>query len=355
MQAGKQIIFISHEVANGGAGRVISIIAGALAEKGYVVQICAYHKNENGYPLHHLVKQFFLQTRYRHKQLSKLDRILQLRRIMKNNPGAAIIAFEYFVNMQTIIAGIGLKNKIIISERNDPARQNKRILIKIMRNWLYRWADILVCQTPDARVYFPDAIQKKAVVIPNPIKEGLPQSGRGEIKKEIVFFGRLEKQKNLPLLIEAFALLHQDHPDYILSLYGCGREKKSLEYDIDQRNLNDCITLHDSTADIHERIINSAMYVSSSDYEGLSNSMIEAMALGLPCIATDCPCGGARMMIHSYENGILVPVRDVNALYQAMKYIIENPQQAVFMSKNAMQVKQALAADNVTADWEQII
>lgn len=355
LQANKKIIFISNEVGNGGAGRVISILAGALAEKGHAVQVCAYHKNDDGYPLHHQVKHFLLHTSCSQKQLSKLNRMLQLRRIMKKNPEAVFIAFEYFVNMQTIIAGTGLRNRIIISERNDPARQNQRIIIKFMRNWLYRWADVLVCQTPDASSYFPDAIQKKAVVIANPVKEGLPLSDRGAIKKEIVSFGRLEKQKNLSLLIEAFALLHQEHPDYMLSIYGSGSEKLSLEYDIARLNLSDFITLHESAADIHERIMNSAMYVSSSDYEGLSNSMIEAMALGLPCIATDCPCGGARMMIRSYENGILVPVRDEKALFQAMKYIIENPQEAAFMSRNAARVNQDLAADKVTADWEQII
>jgi UDP-N-acetylglucosamine:LPS N-acetylglucosamine transferase len=135
--------------------------------------VYSFNNRYGTYPLDTLVKQIFLKIRYKQKLLNKLDRIRQLRNAFNKYPGATIIAFEYFVNMQTIIAGLGLNNKIIISERNDPAQQDNRIFIKHMRSFLYRFADVLVCQTPDARAYFPKAVQKKTVVIANPIMEGL--------------------------------------------------------------------------------------------------------------------------------------------------------------------------------------
>jgi len=317
--------------------------------------VYAYHNRHESYPMSGLVKQFFLNTSYQQKIIRKLDRIRQLRNILRNNPGAVIIAFEYFVNMQTIIAGFGLKNKIIISERNDPAKQDNRKGIKHLRSFLYRFADVLVCQTPDAKAYFPKAVQKKTVVIANPVKEGLPVRGRGEHRNEIVSFGRLEKQKNLPLLIDAFALLHKEHPAYMLSIYGNGSEKKQIQNYIADKQLNDCIFLYECVPDIHERITDCAMYVSSSDYEGLSNSMIEAMAIGLPCIVTDCPCGGARMLIRSGENGVLVPVRDVKAMYKAMKDVIENPEKAADLSRNAANVRLSLSTGKVTTEWERLL
>lgn len=355
MKKGNQLIFISNEVANGGAGRVISVLANFFARKGYHVSVYSYNNRYETYLLDSLVKQIFLKIRTKQKLTMKLDRIRQLRKAFRKNPDATIIAFEYFVNMQTIIAGLGGRNKIIISERNDPAQQDNRKIIKYMRDFLYRFADVLVCQTPDAKAYFPETVQKKTVVIPNPILEGLPDLFRGERKKEIVYFGRLERQKNLLLLIEAFALLYKEHPEYTLSLYGDGCEKKEIESYIDEKRLLDCISLQGSTPDIHKKIMDCAMFVSSSDYEGLSNSMLEAMALGLPCIVTDCPCGGARTMIISYESGVLVPVRDVKAMVEAMKYIIENPEKAALMSENATQVRRDLAVEKIAVEWERII
>lgn len=354
MRTADHIIFFSNAVANGGAGRVISIIANSFVKQGYTVSIYSYNNNYETYKMDLLVKQNFLSNRYKNKLINKIDKILQLRRVMKANSDATIVAFEYFVNMQTIIAGLGLKNKIIISERNDPAQLNKKIIIKYLRSFLYRFADVLVCQTPDAKSYFSQTIQKKTVIIPNPIKEGLPERKSGE-KKEIVNFGRIEKQKNLPLLIDAFEMLHMKYPAYSLSFYGDGSEKEWLETYIAGKGLNEHIFMYASDPDIHEKIADCIMFVSSSDYEGLSNSMLEAMAIGLPCIVTDCPCGGARMMITSYENGILVPLKDKQALFEAMAYIIENPEKAELMSKAAQNVRRQLSVEKVANKWKQIL
>lgn len=349
------IIFISNEVANGGAGRVISILANSFINRGYRVSIYSYNNRFATYPLNPRIKQIFFEAGYRSNIINKINRIRQLRGMLKQNRDAVIIAFEYFVNMQTIVAGWGLKNKIVISERNDPAQQDNRTVLKHLRAWLYSWADVLVCQTPDARAYFSKVIQAKTVVIPNPIMEGLPDRFSGERSKEIVYFGRLEKQKNLGLLIDAFARLYQEYPDYTLSLYGDGSEKEALAAYIEEKHLQAGIALYSCRPDIHKKILACSMFVSSSDYEGLSNSMIEAMALGLPCIVTDCPCGGARMIITSGENGILVPMRDVKALYEAMKYIIENPRKAAAISDNAVKVRSDLAAGKIVAEWERIL
>jgi len=196
MENAKQIIFISNEVANGGAGRVISVLANSFAAKGYHVSVYSYQNRYEPYPMETLVEQIFLKIRYKQKLMNKLDRIRQLRKIFKKNPGAAIFAFEYFVNMQTIIAGLGLKNKIIISERNDPAKQDDKKIIKHMRSFLYRFADGLVCQTPDAKAYFPKAVQKKTVVIANPVMEGLPGINQGTAQKrnrQFRTFGKAEE------------------------------------------------------------------------------------------------------------------------------------------------------------------
>ncbi|SDH73739.1 glycosyltransferase [Desulfosporosinus hippei] len=347
----KKIVFISNRLGGGGAERVLTMIANRLAQtQEYTVSVFAMNKCEKNYYVHEAIHVTELDG-----TASKLQTIKLIRKHILIEKPDVIVAFEYHINMKVLIATLGMKLHIIISERNDPARKGGKPGLKQLRNLLYRKADCLVCQTPDAKAYFPQFIQNRTVVIPNPIKEDLPVRWQGKRNYEIVSFCRLEKQKNLPLLIDAFALVHKDYPEYKLSLYGDGSEKNRIETYILKKSLQDCISLHGSIIDIHEKIVDCAMFVSSSDYEGLSNSMIEAMALGLPCIVTDCPCGGARMMIDSYVNGILVPVGDAQALYEAIKYVIQNPEKAEFMSKNGTNMRRNLAVGKIVSEWETII
>ena len=97
------------------------------------------------------------------------------------------------------------------------------------------------------------------------------------------------------------------------------------------------------------------MFVSSSDFEGMSNSMLEAMALGLPCVCTDCPAGGARAVIKDGENGLLTPVGDSHALYLAMKKVAENPELAAKLSKNSVKIREEQSVDKIIKKWMELI
>lgn len=351
----KNVIFVSNLVGNGGAGRVMSMIANYFSENHIDVTICSFSDTYDTYDMNKNIKSILIKPEIKISIFKKVKRIFLLRKVFKNNPSATIISFEYFVNMQTIIAAFFLKNKVIISERNDPRQLNKRKHMKIARDILYRFADILVCQTTDAKNYFPRFIKKKTTLIFNPILSNLPDRYTGIRKKEIVNFCRIEPQKNLKMMIDAFRFLHEKYPDYILSIYGDGSERVKLNQYINKIHLSEQVKIHDFTFDIHNRIYNCYMFVSSSNYEGISNSMLEAMGMGLPSVVTDCPCGGARMFIKSYENGILVPVGDTKAFYQAMKYMIENPKKAEKMSEKATEIKEKLAAHKIYIKWMELL
>lgn len=351
----RKVIFVSNLVGNGGAGRVMSLIANYFSENDIDVTICSFSDTHETYQMNKNIKHILIKPINKISALQKVKRILLIRKVFKNNPDASIISFEYFVNMQTILAAFFLKNKVIISERNDPSQLNKRWHMKIARDILYRFAEKLVCQTPDAKNYFYKNIRKNIIVIPNPILANLPERYTGNRKKEIVNFCRLEPQKNLKMMIDAFRFLQEEYPDYILSIYGDGSERERLIDYINEIHLSEKVKIHEFTFDIHSRIFNCSMFASSSSYEGISNSMLEALGMGLPSVVTDCPCGGARMFIKSYENGILVPVGDTQAFYQAMKYIIENPDEAEKMSKKATEIKEILAANKIFLKWMEVL
>lgn len=346
----KKIAFVSNRLYGGGSERVLVTIANSFAEKEYDVSIISFQDSKKCYAISEKIRVFTLEN-----EKSKLKRIVKIRNLIHQIKPDVVIAFEYFVNIQVILACLGLNVRVIVSERNDPAREGGQFPKSLFRNISYLFCDVLVCQTPDAKDYFPKSIQKHASVIPNPIKEGLPEPWRGERNREIVNFCRLEKQKNLPLLIDAFEMFHKKHPDYILKIYGDGTERESLLQYIHDKNLQDFVILHPAVSDIHERILKSAMFVSSSDYEGLSNSMLEAMAIGLPTICTDCPCGGARMMIQDMENGLLVQINDSQKLCEAMCAIVDEPELAQKLSSNSIRLKEALSVEKIVEMWEKLL
>ena len=351
----EKVIFVTNFLGNGGAARVMSVVANYLVERNIEVEICSFLDREGTYKLNKKIKYNIIECKKQNNTLKKIERIFKLRKILKESKGATIISFEYFVNMQTIIANMFLKNRLIVSERNDPNKMGNGKIVRRLRNFLYKYIDYLVCQTLDAKAYFPQKIQEKTVIIPNPIMPNLPKRFEGKRKKEIVTFCRIEKQKNLKMMVDAFKMLSTDYGDYKLVIYGDGTFKKELEEYIKKINLENKIIINHFIQDVHSRIVDSCMFVSSSDYEGISNSMLEAMGMGLPTICTDCPCGGARMMIENNVNGILVPVGDTKAMYQAMKTIIENPEFAEKISKNAIKINDDLRQEKICKMWVEIL
>ena len=223
-----------------------------------------------------------------------------------------------------------------------------------MLNWLrlrlYRRLDCLVCQTEDARAYFPGDI--KTVVIPNPITDSLPDPIQGERKHRVVSFSRLESQKNIPMLIDAFNQFRKSHPDYTLDIYGQGSLKDRL---VEMASGNESIHFWPFTTDIHHSILDASMFALASNYEGLSNAMIEAMGCGIPTVVTDCPCGGARMVIRDGENGLLVPVGDSQKMAEAMCRIADDRVLSEKLSKKGTEIRQKLDKRVIARQWEEVI
>ena len=349
----KKIMFINNQLGGGGAERVLIMLANYLSKLDeYNVNILSLHRAEKKYDIDDDVKVNELDL----NGCSTLSIIKIIRKEIKKERPDIIISFEYHVNMKVILAAIGYsKIKLIISERNDPSHKGGRFPLKQARNILYKKANCLVCQTPDAKEYFPKKIQKHSVIIPNPIKSDLPLPWKEERNKEIVNFCRLDPQKNLKLLIDAFGDFLNEFNDYSLTIYGDGSLGEELVNYIMSKGLEEKVTIHPAVSDIHERIKKAAMFVSSSDYEGLSNSMLEAMALGIPTICTDCPCGGARMIITNEINGILVPVNDKGEMIKAMKKIAGDKDFADKISEQEIKIRHQLAPEIIVEKWKEVI
>lgn len=284
----------------------------------------------------------------------------EIRSFLLHHKGATIISFGFNIFDTVRFGAKGLNCKIIYAETNSSAKYSWDKYFQFTSNSIKK-SDAFVFQTSEERAEHGLSSDKKAFIIHNPINSKLPLPYNGKRKKTIVNFCRLSRQKNLLLLIQAFEKLFCDFPDYKLELYADTSDPNNSEYKnellsyISKHNLNDSVFLLPPSADIHNIILDYALFVSSSDYEGISNSMIEAMAIGLPCVCTDCGGGGAKEMITDGENGLLVPVGDVDALKNAMARMITEEGLAEKCSKNAAKIRESHSIEKISEKWLNVI
>ena len=346
------ILFVINQIGGGGAERVLINLANNLA-LNHKVSIMYFKETNNKYDLNSNVETI----RNNDLKSNKLAFIKAISKSIKKVEPSCIISFEYHMNLKVILASIisGYKKKLIVSERNDPVKKGGSFPIKQVRDLLYKRVDFLVCQTQDAYDYFCGIKKRNKVIIENPLSPLLPQPWQGNRRNRIVNFCRLEPQKNIPLLIKAFKTFAQKHADYRLEIYGDGSLRAELEQLLEVYELKEKVILHHFSENIYEDIKDAAMYVSSSDYEGLSNSMLEAMALGIPAICTDCPCGGARMVISNGESGLLVPVNDAEAMAIAMSRVADDHQFALDISQKEILVREHYSIPKIMEKWMNII
>lgn len=350
----KNIVFITNALSGGGAERVMTNLANYLVEKGYGIKFILLNGDGIVYPLN---KSIEIITRTNKNGRDALAQIKFIRACMKKDRNALYISFFTHQNIYTILASIGLRVKVLVSERNNPADSFAPNIQKYMdpiRKILYstHFCNKIVFQTKGASEYFSRVIQKKGLVIPNPLKKDIIPAYYGERDKRIVAVGRFNSQKNYPLMLKAFKIFSEAHPDYRLEIYGDGALRHKIEGFISKNNLEEKVILCGFCDNVHERIQKAGFYVMSSDFEGLSNALIEAMALGLPVISTDHPPGGAREYITSYENGILTPVGDIDAMADAMCFMADNTEKANEMGRKASQIRSELSFDDICQKWQ---
>ena len=392
------IVFIIKQMSGGGAERVISLLSNSFAQRGYDTTLIITHQSLKDADLANIQKNVHtisLEDEVT-RESKKLKRLLMLktrlvgkidRTILKKSDDRFLIKKyevrnydkvqwlkKYFSNysQNTIIAFLndsiflsllsaGKSEKVIISERNDPRQSLSGKTNLAFFKTMYPKTDEMVFQSPDAMQWYRENTSVKGRVIFNPIKPDLPERFIGERKKKIVNFCRISAQKNLHLLVNAFELFTKYYPDYELYIYGDavgnGAEGyiDSVNKEIDRLNCKDSVHILPAQKSIHSLIRDYAMFVSSSDFEGMSNSMLEAMAIGLPTVCTDCPAGGARAVIKDHENGILVPVNDVDALANAMKEVAGDAEFAERLSVNGTKLRDELAVDKIVDQWMEII
>lgn len=309
------ISFTCNNIGTGGAERVICNLANQMSKDGHIVRIICYEKLKSFY--YNLEKNVSIieldpninnRPSFARRKVAGVVNLFRLYRAVKGSD--RVISFYSRQNCYSILVSNLLKIPVICAERdhfflNDGKANHK------LRNVFYPHANGFIHQTNMARDYLNkhEGVCCKDVVIPNPLWiSNFPI--RQPIAGNIIAVGRLEEQKNYKGLIRAFAIVAQNEPNAVLNIYGEGSQREELSKLAKELNIEKRIIFKGMTKNVVEAYRTAEIYVMFSHGEGYPNALMEALAMGVPSISSDCPVGGPRDMISDGQNGFLVPCED---------------------------------------------
>lgn len=358
VQSTKQrtIAFYIGSLGRGGAEHVMVNLAQYFHGQGYKVYLVTKTIDEPEYTVPEGVERIIADitdeeiTGSRIKNLQ--NRVNKLRNIWLEIKPDLILSFIRKNNLMALASTRGLNIPVVVGIRSNPARELQGRGFKQLSFMMFKKAAGIVVQTNDGKNFFPAGLQKKIVVMPNSINEEFIGVEEPEIRdKEIVLVGRIDTNKNQRMVLEAFDEIKDEYLGWKLQVYGDGEMAAGL------RNRFDCdnIIFHGNVENVKDRIKNASIFVLSSKQEGMPNALIEAMALGLACISTDCPCGGPADLIENEVNGILIPVNDTEGLRTQLIRLMNGEELRISLGKEARKVSERLHPEVVNKAWKDYL
>ena len=363
------IALVIHGLGPGGAERTMTTLANAWADRGNTVTLISFDDGTTppAFALDPRIKRRTLSLRgsslhFVHAIIANFTRVRHLRSVLRQENPDVTISFITATNIVTILATLGARTPLIVSERVDPNAHRLTGIWATLRLVLYRFADAVVVQGEQIVGALPPSIRPLAHVIPNPVTQPIDvQNSSAPVKdilhtdrNRIVGLGRLVPQKGFDVLIRAFAAIAERFPDWDLIIWGEGEQRPTLEYLIQELGMEERAKLPGVTAQPAAAFASADLFVLSSRYEGFPNALAEAMACGLPVVATDCPSGPAEI-IRNNVDGILVAPDDVEALAETIGQLIADGSMRASLAERASEITARFSVDDIIGRWDNLI
>ena len=306
-----------------------------------------------------LIKIDKLGGRWGSRLFRVASRPYRIRREVQAAGADVVISFMDTMNVTALLSCFGLGIPVVVSERNDPARHRIGRMKEIARALLYPYACTVVVQTRRIADYFPRSLQPKIRIIPNPIPtvpvQAQPEMPASNGRKRLTAVGSFKVQKGFDRLIDAFALIARDQPDWDLIVFGDGPQRPALEGRINAHRLEARVRLMGVTADIFGELAASHLLAFPSYYEGFPNALAEALAVGLPAIGHRGVSGVEELIVDG-ETGLLVDAKDGPAgLAWALSTLMsDGPLRAQFGNAARRHVAQ-WSPDRIHTLWDRVL
>ena len=355
------ITFVISSLTPGGAENTLILLANGLAKKERQVTVVTFDdtvRSTAPYLLPQITHVPLNQSRASSGLVQaltdNLTRVTTLRKTIKSLQPDAVVSFMDTTNILTLLA-VGRLAPVIISERVHPAYNNIGRIWPLLRKATYGLAAAIVIQTKDISQYFSPRISQKCTVISNPVPPPPTTPPTHTLRSpSVVAMGRLTTQKGFDLLLDAFAKIRHNYPQWTLTIFGEGPDRSSLEEQRDSLGLHDHVSFLGWTKTPHADIAQADLFVMPSRFEGFPNALCDAMACGLPVIATDCPSGPAEIIRHN-KDGMIVPVEDVNALASTMEEFFKNQGLREAFGDAAKEIVERYNEQNIIEQWNTLI
>ena len=354
-----RIALIISSLRSGGAERVLSTLANDWNVCGHDIHLITLESTDSDFyqvskKIHrHALNLAASSAGLTSGLIANFQRVTKIRKVCRDLRPNVVLSFMDSTNILTGIALIGTSIPLVVSERIDPFKHSIEMgmLRDLIRPYLYRHsANTLVVQT--------DAVAKKCAThwklnniktIANPILVNDDASCHTK-EKIILSVGRLHFQKGHDVLIKAFKKVYADFPEWRLIIYGEGELRNSLECELVASDLTEVVSLRGAVKDIFPIYQAASIFVMPSRFEGFPNALLEALAMGCACISTDCE-SGPREILADRRLGILTPVDDVDALADALRCLMQNPELREQFGSHSAYVREHYHLNKISRQW----
>lgn len=355
----KKVMLVIASLGGGGAERAMTQLAAALVDEGVEVHLLTWAATSGDF--------YTVDSRVHRQKLGPesngsglvgrmkrgLSVVAALRSAIRSVAPDCVLSFIDQSNVLTLAAATGLPVRVVVAERIDP-RANDTLGFgwALARLIAYQRAQLVVAQTDAVAVWMAGNWRVRTVVIPN-ILRPLPEPTI-ERQPTMISVGRLVPQKAFDIAIRAFAGIAQRYPEWKYVILGEGPCRAEWMDLCHQLGVSERVHFAGLVDNVEHWLAQASIAVQSSRFEGFPNAVMEAMAMGVATISTDCPSGPADLIEHMH-NGVLVQVDDVQALAQAMDQLMSNPSLRQLLGLRAKMLRETLSPRCIMTRWNDAL
>lgn len=354
----KHIAFYIGSLHKGGAERVFVNLAEYFAQEGYRVTMVTQYRKEDEYTLPEQIARVISEIDKKEITGNRVRnfcrRVKKLHAIWKQYQPELVLSCIGKNNFMTVVTTMGTRTRPVVSVVGEAKEEYPSRLMRVLANLLFPFASGVILQTERSRDFFSRKVGERAVILPNSLNPDFVKPRyEGEREHRIVSVGRMDANKNHEMMIRAFAALSGKYPEYVLTIYGDGELHSYLKELAKELGVGERVELPGVIPNVAERIEKASMFLLTSYSEGVSNALIEALATGLPVIATDVPSGGTVELMTDGVNGLIIPAGDQKALEAAMDRLLADPAYARQLGREAAKIQERLAPERVNRLWRE--
>ena len=337
----KTLMIVTGGLGSGGLERISCFVANKFVEKGWkvvVLTLLQLDSDKGAFQnLNDNVDVVYFNGDFE-PSTNKIKAIKYWRKMIKTSAKQykpdSILSMTFKVGSMVCLFAPKYARKVTIREISDPKSKVRSQFVNKMTEIFCRKAKNIIFQTNWERSCFGKRIQSKGVVIPNPLSIKVENYGKHNEKRIFTLTRLTLEQKRQDILIKGFELFSKTHPDYTLEIYGRGEDEEKIKKLINESECKDKIVLNAPRPKIHDAVLNSRCFAITSDFEGMSNALLECYSLGIPCISSDWP--GVEDIITDGEDGLIYKRQDVEEFAKLLGKVADNDELCERLSKNSV-------------------